>query len=79
MVGLGVVGGEDGMDVTNKVLDNLEAILSLSGVAYILFCARNKPEEIAKRMEQIWDIKLIEQRKAGWEILSVYRFQKKKP
>ncbi|KAH7590941.1 eRF1 methyltransferase catalytic subunit MTQ2 [Nakaseomyces glabratus] len=76
---LALLGGEDGMDVTNKVLDNLEAILSLSGVAYILFCARNKPEEIAKRMEQIWDIKLIEQRKAGWEILSVYRFQKKKP
>ncbi|KAL3233090.1 eRF1 methyltransferase catalytic subunit MTQ2 [Nakaseomyces bracarensis] len=75
---LALLGGPEGMDITNKVLSSLNKILSPTGVAYILFCARNRPEEMVKTMSALWDIKLIEQRKAGWEILSVYRFQKKR-
>lgn len=68
-------GGAMGMDVTNKILGNLSQILSSDGVAYIVFCARNKPEEVARRMrKQGWTVELIEHRKAGWEVLDVYKF-----
>ncbi|QLG74511.1 hypothetical protein HG535_0G03940 [Zygotorulaspora mrakii] len=72
---LALLGGTDGMVVTNKVLDQLDIILSPTGVAYILFCARNKPEQIVERMSRDgWSMELIMHRKAGWEVLSVYRF-----
>lgn len=76
---LALVGGKDGMVVTQKVIDQLDDILSPDGVAYILFCARNKPEEIVSKILQtnFWDIELVEHRKAGWEVLSVYRFSRK--
>lgn len=72
---LALDGGKDGMEVTNDILDNLDAILSPSGIAYILFCLRNQPEVIAKRMAQkgYKVVKVIE-RTAGYEVLSVYRF-----
>ncbi|CCF56864.1 hypothetical protein KAFR_0B05680 [Kazachstania africana CBS 2517] len=75
---LALLGGKDGMDVTQIVLDNLNQTLSTKGIAYILFCARNKPEEVVKLMKKKynWDSKLIVHRKAGWEVLSVYRFYK---
>ncbi|EDO19318.1 hypothetical protein Kpol_1036p63 [Vanderwaltozyma polyspora DSM 70294] len=74
---LALDGGEDGMVVTQKVLDNLDSILSKNGVAYILFCARNHPEQVAEEMRlKGWKIDLVEHRKAGWEVLSVYRFSR---
>ncbi|CAL9730532.1 eRF1 methyltransferase catalytic subunit Mtq2p [Monosporozyma unispora] len=75
---LALLGGKDGMVITQKVIDQLDYILSPKGVAYILFCARNKPEElVAKVMEtQPWNVELVEHRKAGWEVLSVYRFSR---
>ena len=76
---LALEGGEDGMEVTKLVLNQLSSILSANGVAYILFCARNRPEFIVKNMSESeefkgWDIQLVERRRAGWEVLSVYRF-----
>mgnify|MGYP003362311979 CR=1 FL=1 len=74
-------GGPTGMDVTNKVLDSLEQKLSVSGEAYILFCARNKPKQITANFQNIHRNFKVEQvifRKAGWEELSVYRFLKLK-
>lgn len=73
---LALLGGEDGMAVTRRLLDQLDNILSKKGVAYILFCARNRPEEVAQRMRHNgkWKVDLIMHRKAGWEVLSVYRF-----
>lgn len=73
---LALLGGEDGMIITQKVLDQLDNTLSPNGVAYILFCARNKPEEIVRKLSNKWDVKLVEHRKAGWEVLSVYRFMR---
>lgn len=71
-------GGKDGMQITNVLLDQLHEILSENGVAYILFCKRNHPEEVAKRMKQSyhWNVKLIFERKAGWEVLSVWEFRR---
>lgn len=75
---LALVGGKDGMNITQLILDDLHHILSDKGVAYILFCARNKPEEVVEKMkaEMNWNVELVEHRKAGWEVLSVYRFSK---
>lgn len=76
---LALLGGENGMVITEKLLLQLDTVLSKKGVAYILFCARNHPEEVANRMRAgySWDVELIIHRKAGWEVLSVYRFSRK--
>lgn len=76
---LALLGGKDGMVITQKVIDQLDDILSPNGVAYILFCARNKPEELVSKIMQTqpWNIEIVEHRKAGWEVLSVYRFSRK--
>lgn len=75
---LALLGGDKGMVITWKVLDNLDMILSNEGVAYILFCARNLPDEVAEVMEKRgWDVETVIHRKAGWEVLSVLRFIRK--
>lgn len=73
---LALLGGEDGMVVTWRLLNDLDKILTPGiGVAYILFCARNKPKEVAEIMqEKGWSVETIIFRKAGWEELSVLRF-----
>lgn len=72
---LALLGGSDGMVVTDRLLDNFDKILSPKGIAYILFCARNKPKEVTEKMlAKGWESELIINRKAGWEDLSVYRF-----
>ncbi|KAK9473286.1 S-adenosyl-L-methionine-dependent methyltransferase [Dipodascopsis tothii] len=74
---LALSGGTDGMETTTKVLDNLGKILSSRGIAYILFCGRNKPSEVADKMcKQGWKATVVGQRRAGWEALSVWRFQR---
>lgn len=76
---LALLGGDKGMLVTWNVLNSLDVILSDNGVAYILFCARNLPDEVAQVMTQRgWDVQAIIHRKAGWEVLTVLRFTKQK-
>lgn len=76
-VDLALDGGENGMEITQKVLDNLEHWLSPNGVAYILFCASNKPSEVCEELGgRGWDSLLVDTRRAGWEILSVYRISR---
>ncbi|ODQ82959.1 hypothetical protein BABINDRAFT_159436 [Babjeviella inositovora NRRL Y-12698] len=76
---LALLGGHQGMVVTNVLLDQLHNVLSANGIAYILFCASNVPEEVVVRPDLTarFDISLMEKRKCGWEVLSVYRFVKK--
>lgn len=77
---LALLGGDDGMVVTWKVLDNLDDILADGGVAFILFCARNKPDDVAKTMRaRGWSVETVEQRKAGWEVLSVLEISRRSP
>ena len=74
---LALLGGKDGMEATWAVLLNLERILSPDGVAYILFCARNNPDNVVELMQKRgWATRTIEKRKAGWEVLSVTEFKK---
>lgn len=76
-VDLALEGGPDGMEVTNRLLDSLDDIMSPTGSAYILFCERNKPDQVAARMQSNgWTATKIVHRKAGWEVLSVWRFTK---
>lgn len=57
---LALLGGEDGMVITWKVLNNIEHILSSDGVAYILFCARNKPDIVADIMrDRGWKVDVV--------------------
>lgn len=76
---LALLGGADGMVVTWEVLDNLGSILAPGGVAYILFCARNKPDDVARTMRgRGWRVETVECRRAGWEVLSVLEFLREK-
>lgn len=76
-IDLALLGGEDGMVVTWEVLYDLDSILAEGGVAYILFCARNKPDEVAQVMrERGWTVDVVVHRKAGWEVLSVLEFSR---
>ncbi|SCU86311.1 LANO_0C07536g1_1 [Lachancea nothofagi CBS 11611] len=72
---LALLGGDDGMVVTWQLLHSLHEFLAPNGVAYILFCARNKPLDVVKFMQlQGWKCELVKHRKAGWEVLSIYKF-----
>ncbi|OUM50930.1 hypothetical protein BVG19_g11 [[Candida] boidinii] len=82
-VDIALMGGPTGMDVTNRLLDSLDSIMAPKGEAYILFCARNKPTEVIEQFLKVhnessekWSCELVIHRKAGWEVLSVYRFLK---
>lgn len=81
LVDLALCGGHDGMIVTNRLLASLRTILAKNGVALILFCARNHPEKVIEefmlKYGDLFAVDLRIHRKAGWEVLSVYRFVKK--
>ncbi|KAH3683353.1 hypothetical protein WICPIJ_005676 [Wickerhamomyces pijperi] len=71
---LALLGGADGMVVTNVLLDDLHRIMSKEGIVYILFCARNKPELAVKRLQSLgWYGIKVGERRTG-EGLTVYRF-----
>lgn len=76
---LALVGGDNGMLITNKVLDKLDTTLSLNGEAYILFCARNNHPKVISQFKQEnenFNVELVIERKCGWEELAIYRFTK---
>ncbi|OBA16572.1 uncharacterized protein OGAPODRAFT_23895 [Ogataea polymorpha] len=75
---LALDGGNDGMAVTNRLLQSLGKILAPKGQAYILFCARNNPSMVAEQFlkdHPSFRVEKMIERKAGWEVLSVYLFQ----
>jgi len=75
---LSYAGGKDGMEVTNRLLQQLPDVLSEVGVAYILLCQQNKPEEVKRRIENWGDEWAVETvgrsgKMAGWERLQIIR------
>lgn len=69
-------GGRLGMEVTCRVLDSLECLLSPQGVAYVVLVQENRPREVLKtlrRTEPPWDTRIICRRTAGAESLFVAR------
>ena len=87
LLALSYAGGVDGMEVTERLLKQLPWALSNNGVAYVLFCARNKPEEVLERIVggwnsvsgRRWGRELVGRTggKGGWERLEIWRIWKR--
>lgn len=81
---LSYAGGTDGMVVTNRMLEQIPEILDPQrGVAYVLLCAQNKPEEVIIRIRgwgSGWNAETVSTsgKKAGWEQLQILRIWKEK-
>ena len=79
---LSYAGGEDGMVVTNRMLGQIPEILDTErGVAYVLLCAQNKPEEVKQRIRDWspgWKAETVGSsgKQAGWEKLQIVRIWK---
>ncbi|EXJ64076.1 hypothetical protein A1O7_00412 [Cladophialophora yegresii CBS 114405] len=83
---LSYAGGLDGMEVTNRLLMQIPQVLSPRGVAYVLFCRGNRPDEV-KRGIEAWEGGGAESprwkwradtvgwsgKTAGWEKLEIVR------
>jgi len=70
-------GGADGMETTNRLLDAIPDILSSRGVAYVLLCKQNRPDEVMERIRN-WGGWCAETAgssgmQAGWEKLVIVR------
>ncbi|KAH8910468.1 hypothetical protein BR93DRAFT_271168 [Coniochaeta sp. PMI_546] len=75
---LAYAGGRDGMETTERLLDALPETLSGRGVAYVLLCAGNRPEEVKERIRAWgggWRAETVgtSGRQAGWERLCIVR------
>ena len=70
-------GGADGMETTNRLLDAIPSILSDRGVAYVLFCKQNRPEDIKEQIRSWggWSAETVGSSgmQAGWEKLVIVR------
>ena len=82
LLSLSTDGGADGMEITSRLLSQLPRVLSDRGVAYILLCAGNKPDEVMQKIREWhsedgspWRAEKVGSsgRKAGWEKLCVIR------
>ena len=80
LLALAYSGGRDGMETTARLLADLDSLLDpVRGVAYVLLCARNRPEEVVARIRADWGPGWAVERvghsgkKAGWEVLQVLR------
>lgn len=76
LLALSYAGGRDGMETTERVLAALPGTLARRGVAYVLLCAGNRPEEVKARMRgEGWMAETVgtSGKTAGWEKLQVVR------
>lgn len=79
LISLSYAGGTDGMQVTNRLLTELPNIInSVRGVAYILLCKQNKPDEVVQRVRRWgleWSASIVGQsgKTGGWEKLVILR------
>ncbi|KAL9092425.1 MAG: hypothetical protein Q9159_000933 [Coniocarpon cinnabarinum] len=51
LLALATDGGADGMEVTDRLLAALSTVLGACGVAYVLLCRRNQPEQVVERVK----------------------------
>lgn len=82
LLALSYEGGVDGMEVTNRLLEQLPHVLnSDKGVAYILLCQQNRPEEVMQHIRNRvggWRVEVVGRsgKVAGWEKLCIMRIWK---
>ena len=79
LLSLSYAGGKNGMETTDRLLNDLSRVLSSRGVAYVMFCAQNEPEKVRARIEREWgggwraETVGRSGKAAGWEKLEVLR------
>ena len=79
LLALSYAGGHNGMVTTDRLLRAVPNILSPEGVAYVLFCAQNKPEDVKTRIRNDWSgdwsVETVGRsgKAAGWEKLEVLK------
>ena len=76
LLSLSYAGGADGMETTDRLLDQIPEVLSHRGVAYVLLCKQNKPEDVAARAQsEAWQAEIVSSsgKSAGWEKLCILR------
>ena len=79
LLSLSYAGGMDGMEVTNRLLDQIPELLdSNRGTAYILLCKQNKPQKVVQRVRgwgASWAVDVVSQsgKTGGWEKLQILR------
>ncbi|KAI4142898.1 MAG: hypothetical protein L6R39_004784 [Caloplaca ligustica] len=79
LISLSYAGGADGMEVTNRLLEQLPLALNAErGVAYILLCKQNKPEKAVQRIRSWgsgWTVDVVGRsgKQGGWEKLQILR------
>ena len=79
LLALSYAGGDEGMETTNRLLDQLPSMLSPQrGVAYVLLCAQNKPKDVKARIRlwgDGWRAETVGDsgKKGGWEKLQIIR------
>lgn len=72
-------GGVDGMETTDRLLKAIPGILDpVRGVAYVLLCKQNRPEEVKDRIRgwgNGWKAETVGNsgKQAGWEKLVIVR------
>lgn len=70
-------GGADGMETTDRLLDAIPGVLSARGVAYVLLCKQNRPDEVKHRIRGWggWHAEPVGSSgmQAGWEKLVIVR------
>ncbi|KAL1953058.1 hypothetical protein VTO42DRAFT_3730 [Malbranchea cinnamomea] len=82
LLSLSYAGGDRGMETTNRLLEAIPNILNaVRGVAYVLLCAQNKPDEVMDRIRcwgSGWNVEIVGRSgvKAGWERLVIIRIWK---
>ncbi|KAL8675141.1 MAG: hypothetical protein Q9168_000512 [Polycauliona sp. 1 TL-2023] len=83
LLSLSFAGGVDGMEVTNRLLEQLPSVLNPDrGIAYILLCKQNKPDEVAQRIRQLgasWMVDVVGRsgKQGGWEKLQILRISRR--
>ena len=77
LLSLSYAGGIDGMETTYRLLEALPTVLSNAGVAYVILCAQNKPEDVKTFVKSVlkMEVRTISTsgKLGGWEKLQVIR------
>lgn len=77
LLSLSYAGGTDGTETTYRLLRLLPRTLSRSGVAYILLCAQNKPDQVKAFVKSVLRMQVetvgSSGKVAGWEKLQIIR------